>query len=188
MPAAMTAPAPAAPAQADPHAARWCIRPAGAGDSAALALVGAATFLETYAGWVDGQAIVDYCPVGHSAEAYRGLLADGAQAWLAAADPGGAPIGYALICRPDLEAAAEGDWELRRIYVLSRFQGAGIADALMAAALSGAAGQNRLLLGVKEDNHRALRFYRRHGFTEIGTRQFNVGDKTYGDFVLAKSL
>ena len=43
----------------------WTIREAGADDAAALALIGAATFLETFAGILDGDAIVAHCAAKH---------------------------------------------------------------------------------------------------------------------------
>src|SRR3546814_9140352 len=92
----------------------WTIREAGESDAPALALIGAATFLETFAGIIDGAAILGHCAAQHSAAAYRDHLAAGARAWLAEALPGGAPIGFALITKPDLAAAAEGDIELKR--------------------------------------------------------------------------
>ncbi len=58
----------------------------------------------------------------------------------------------------------------------------------MAAAVAGAAGHDRLLLGVKADNHRAIAFYRKQGFKPIATRQFNVGGTLYDDLVLARPL
>jgi ribosomal protein S18 acetylase RimI-like enzyme len=166
----------------------WRIRPAGPDDADALALVGAATFLETFAGFIDGAALVAHCRDAHSAQAYRAYLAKGAKAWLAEIEPGDAPVGYALSCEPELELAQPGDVELKRIYLLSRFQGSTIAGALMQAVMGEAQGAKRLLLGVKDDNHRALSFYAKHGFETIGTRRFDVGGKTYDDFVLARPL
>ena len=166
----------------------WTIREAGADDAAALALVGAATFLETFAGVIDGDAIVGHCAAKHRAETYRALLADGARAWLAQARPGGAPVGYALVAAPDLDAAAEGEIELKRIYALSRFHGTGLGAALMQCAVDAAAGHRRLLLGVYARNHRAIAFYRKQGFADVGTRRFDVGGKVYDDLVLARPL
>lgn len=172
----------------------WRIRPATPDDADALALVGAATFLESFAGLVDGAGIVTHCLGQHSAETYRGYLAKGATAWLAEVEPGHAPVGYALLCTPELEQAQPGDLELKRIYVLSRFRGSPLASALMQAVVDEAqaaadpAGTARLLLGVKDDNHRALAFYRKHGFSTIGTRRFDVGGSIYDDFVLARPL
>jgi ribosomal protein S18 acetylase RimI-like enzyme len=166
----------------------WRIRPAGPDDAEALALVGAATFLEAFAGFIDGAGLVAHCARQHSAEAYRAYFAKGAKAWLAEIEPGGAPVGYALSCEPEIEHARPGDIELKRIYLLSRFQGSTIAGALMRAVMDEAHDRQRLLLGVKDDNARALAFYAKHGFAPIGTRRFDVGGKTYDDVVLARML
>jgi ribosomal protein S18 acetylase RimI-like enzyme len=167
----------------------WTIREAGADDASALALIGAATFLETFAGILDGDAIVGHCAAQHNEAAYRAHLAAGARAWIAEAQPGGgAPIGFALVGKPDLAAALDGDIELKRIYSLSRFHGSGLGAALMQRALEAAQGHRRLLLGVYARNERALAFYRKQGFADLGTRQFNVGGKLYDDLVLARPL
>lgn len=168
--------------------AEWTIRPAQAEDVDALALVGAATFLDTYAGAVDGDALIAHCAEHHSAAAYRTYLNAGAQAWLVELAPGGAPIGYALACSPELEQAQPGDWELKRIYLLSRFHGCGASAALLDRVVASCGDHSRLLLGVKNDNTRALHFYRKHGFAEIGTRSFQVGAHRYDDLVLARPL
>src|SRR3546814_10484887 len=106
-----------------------------------------------------GAAILGDGAAQQGAAAYRDHLAAGARAWLAEALPGGAPIGFALITKPDLAAAAEGDIELKRIYSLSRFHGTGLGAALMERAVAAAEGHRRLLLGVYARNDRALAFY-----------------------------
>ncbi|WP_447929563.1 N-acetyltransferase family protein [Sphingopyxis fribergensis] len=166
----------------------WTIREAGTDDASALALIGAATFLETFAGILDGDAIVGHCAAQHSQAAYLTYFADGGRAWIAEAQPGGAPIGFALVGKPDLAAALEGDIELKRIYSLSRFHGSGLGAALMKQVLEAAHGHRRLLLGVYAQNERALAFYRKQGFADLGRRQFNVGGKLYDDLVLARPL
>lgn len=168
--------------------AGWHLREAGAEDAAALALVGAATFLESFAGVIAGDAIIAHCARHHQADAYAALLEKGARAWLVEAADGGAPLGYALLGQPDLDAAQAGDVELKRIYSLSRFHGAGMGPALMTAVLHAAAGHQRLLLGVYHGNARALAFYKKQGFTQIGTRQFQVGPRLYDDYILARPL
>ncbi|MBB6427669.1 GNAT family N-acetyltransferase [Sphingopyxis sp. JAI128] len=168
--------------------AEWTVREAGADDAPALALIGAATFLETFAAILDGDAIVAHCATQHRDAAYRACLADGGRAWIAEAQPGGAPVGYALLAKPDLDAARDGDIELKRIYSLSRFHGSGLGAALMRQALDGASGYNRLLLGVYVRNDRAIAFYRKQGFVDLATRRFNVGGKFYDDLVLARPL
>ena len=47
----------------------WEIRAAAVSDVEALALIGAATFLETFAGVLDGTAIIEHCERQHSRDA-----------------------------------------------------------------------------------------------------------------------
>jgi diamine N-acetyltransferase len=168
----------------------WRIRAAEAGNVDALALIGAATFLETFAGVLDGSAIVAHCLKEHSAAAYQRYLAAGAEAWLAEADEGGAPIGFALLAAADLPGGDPAvDLELKRIYSLSRFHGTGLGSALMKTVITVATRRTeRLLLGVYAGNHRALAFYRKQGFEQIGERRFRVGTRDYDDLVLARNL
>ena len=87
-----------------------------------------------------------------------------------------------------MKGTSEGDIELKKIYLLSRFHGTGTAAVLFDHALNGAAGHDRLVLGVKNDNHRAIAFYTKQGFAQIATRRFDVGGTLYDDVVLARDL
>jgi ribosomal protein S18 acetylase RimI-like enzyme len=67
--------------------------------------------------------------------------------------------------------AARGRWaKLQIIAVLAHARGAGVADRLIAAfgAACAAAGYDGLRLAVQCDNARALAFYRRHGWRDLG--------------------
>lgn len=159
-------------------------------DSQALALVGAATFLESYAGVIDGRALVRHCAEKHRPEVYAAALDDPAQAlWLALLD--GAPVGYLHLTPPDLPVeTSDSDLEVKRIYVLSRVQGTGLGRRLLteAEACARRAGANRLLLGVYKQNAPALGFYERTGFVTLGERSFDVGGVIYQDWVLGKPV
>ena len=168
-------------------------------DAPVLALLGAATFLEAYAGWIPGDAILGHCFRNHTEAAYVGYLAQpGSCAWLAEVAPGAAPVGYALLTAPDFapELIRPGDAELKRIYAFSRFQrgrdgsGPGVGQGLMDLAMTHARtqGKSRLLLGLHQDNERALRFYKKNGFERIGARRFQVGAMVFDDLVMARAL
>ncbi len=122
--------------------------------------------------------------------AFRAWLEEpDARLWLAT--EGGVPVGYAGLARPDLpQPTTDADTELKRIYLMAAFHGGGAASKLMQLALdeARAMGKTRVLLGVKADNVRAIAFYNKTGFTQIGTRQFQVGDGVYDDVVLALTL
>ncbi|WP_022701290.1 GNAT family N-acetyltransferase [Oceanicaulis alexandrii] len=168
------------------------VRQARPGDQDALALVGAATFLESYAGVVDGGAIIRHCAERHTPEVYAQALETPGQAlWLAEQDPGAAPVGYLHLTEPDLPVETRAaDLEIKRIYVLASLHRSGLGRRFLDAARdhAGAAGARRLLLGVYQGNTRALAFYDRMGFEKIGTRQFDVGGRIYDDWVLALTV
>lgn len=170
----------------------WQIRDASERDTERLALIGSATFLESFAGTVDGQAILDHCREEQSTAAYAKLLGSGAKAWLAETTQGQSPVGYAIMATPSLPKEITGmhDLELKRIYSFSRFHGTGLGSVLMRAAVEEARSQAaaRLLLGVYGENHRAIQFYQKHGFVHLGQRQFRVGNRSFDDIVLAKDL
>jgi GNAT superfamily N-acetyltransferase len=168
------------------------LRACAAGDHEVLALIGRATFLETFIGVLDGRDVVAHCLAQHAPELYAAwLLRTDAALWLAETVDG-APVGYLVMDRPKLPVpdVGPGDVEVKRLYVLSRAQGTGVGAALMdkAAAIARQMGKRRLLLGVHEGNRRARAFYARHGFVMIGTRQFTVGRNRYDDAVLARTL
>jgi diamine N-acetyltransferase len=169
------------------------IRRCGAGDEVALSIVGQASFLDTFAGILSGKDILGHCVRQHSSEKYAGWLRDGESAvWIAEVEPGHAPVGYLVLTKPDLPLPdiSPDDAEVKRVYLLSRFRGAGLGRRLMleAEAHARTRGVRRLLLGVYSGNNAAISFYERLGYKRVGERSFNVGDNIYHDFILAMSL
>ena len=169
------------------------LRLAGEGDAAALALLGQATFLDTFAGILQGADILAHCQRQHAPELYRDWLANpDKHIWLAEVAPGAAPVGYLVLSPPDLPDVAPqaGDLEIKRIYLLHRFQGQRIGQRLMQAAFAHARnmGARRMLLGVYGENHAALAFYARCGFSVVGQRVFRVGLRDYHDQILGMAL
>jgi ribosomal protein S18 acetylase RimI-like enzyme len=162
------------------------------GDEHALALLGAATFLETYAGLIDGQDLIAHVRHQHDAQVYAAWLAGhGAQLWIAEVAPGASPVGYLVLTAPELPLPVhDGDREVRRLYVLERYRRSGAGRRLMAAAAAQiqGSGGGRLLLGVYSRNAAALAFYAALGYLTVGTRQFQVGSQHYDDYILALEL
>lgn len=180
-------------ARTAPNAAAFTLRDAGPADAAALSVLGQATFLETFCVDTPGPDLLAHCRRQHAQNYYAAALTDAkTRVWIAELAATGAPIGYALVCPPEIPEADPGpdDLELKRIYTLWRFLGAGVGPALIARAVdhARAAGARRLLLGVYGENHRAIAFYRRYGFAVIGARRFRVGGQIYDDAVMAAAL
>lgn len=171
---------------------RWTLRRADPADAAALALVAGATFLEAFAGVLDGADIVAHCAAKSSPEAFAAWIGDPASVvTLAVAEAGGAPLGYSVLTAPDLPVEPRaGDIELKRIYALVPTHGGGLGPALMTRAVDDARalGRRRVLLGVYGGNLRAQRFYLKQGFAVIGTRRFLVGASWHDDLVFARDL
>jgi ribosomal protein S18 acetylase RimI-like enzyme len=169
------------------------IRRCGSGDEIALSIVGQASFLDTFAGILSGKDIIGHCVRQHSSEKYAQWLRDPESAvWIAEVEPGQAPVGYLVLTKPDLPMAdiSADDAEVKRVYLLNRFRGAGLGRRLMleAETYARARGVRRLLLGVYSGNSAAITFYERLGYKPVGERSFKVGDNTYHDFILALSL
>jgi ribosomal protein S18 acetylase RimI-like enzyme len=169
------------------------IRRAHGGDETRLALVGRATFLESYAQLLPAEDILAHTEQHHAPGVYADWLADPRYCcWLVESGPGRAPVGYLVLSPPDLPLAdlAAGDLEIKRIYLLHPFQRQGLGRALMqqATAYARDTGHARLLLGVYSRNTAALAFYGRIGFHRVGERQFTVGASQYFDHILGINL
>ena len=80
--------------------------------------------------------------------------------------------------------------EIERIYVASEFQGEGLGRYLMEQAIAIANERNKKFawLGVWEKNEKAIRFYKKNGFYEIGTHTFVMGEDVQTDYVMRKDL
>lgn len=172
------------------------IRTGAPGDEALLALLGQASFLEAFAGTLRATDILEHCAHKHSREVYRAWLQDPRiDIWVAQAQQGGAPVGYLVLSPPsagELPLADLGpqDAEVKRIYLLHRFQGLRLGAALMGLARERAMqrGARRLVLGVYAGNHSAIAFYERQGFRSVGRRSFRVGETDCEDLILACPL
>lgn len=80
--------------------------------------------------------------------------------------------------------------ELRQLYVDRAFHGSGVAATLMAWALDRAFARDceTVYLSVYAENHRAQRFYQRHGFTVIGQYKFMVGQQADDELIMMLKL
>lgn len=80
--------------------------------------------------------------------------------------------------------------ELKQFYVLASWHGQGIADVLIGWVVetARARGASDLYLAVFEENHRAHRFYERHGFTRVGAHDFPVGEQIDTDLIMRRMV
>jgi ribosomal protein S18 acetylase RimI-like enzyme len=167
------------------------IRPAVEDDAALLADLGARTFRETFEAICSPRDLEQFLEGTYGEARQKAELADPARpAWVLELD--GTPAGFLQLRLGHREPCVPGERpvELQRIYVLRAAQACGLGAALMQTALDQARswGADVLWLGVWENNARALAFYARWGFHEVGEHVFKIGDQIDRDLILAKEL
>jgi diamine N-acetyltransferase len=102
-----------------------------------------------------------------------------------------APVGYVKLGPMKLPFQPAGPALLiDQFYILKEHHGTGIAGALMDWAMTEARnrGAEELYLTVFTENHRARRFYDRHGFVPVGRYDFMVGSHADEDVIMKKVL
>ncbi len=101
-------------------------------------------------------------------------------------------LAYAQVRRqsPPPCVTQEKPVELHRFYVDHRVHGQGVAQRLMAAAHAAAHAFHgrHLWLSVWERNPRAIAFYKKEGFADVGRKDFYVGKDCQSDRVLVAAV
>jgi ribosomal protein S18 acetylase RimI-like enzyme len=85
---------------------------------------------------------------------------------------------------------AQSPGEIQRLYVVSDFQGKGVAQDLMDVCIGEMANHRSdvVWLGVWERNPKAIAFYRKSGFSEVGDHVFPVGKDPQRDIVMTRPI
>jgi len=150
----------------------FSVRPARAGDVEPLLRVKAQSWREAYGALLPAD-VLDRAEAGVPDEAPRWVpLIDAGHRLAVAEDSGGRIVGMALEGPLRPEAPGLPARELKALYVLERFHGAGVGAALLEAVLQ----EGPAVLHVLTENPRARAFYRRHGFVDEGPPQPLGGD------------
>lgn len=147
------------------------------------------SFCETFAHLYAPKDLSDFLSK-FSAEAWSEEFADPRYRFRVA-EADGEVVGYVKLGPSALPIETERRAvELRQIYVLKEYHGSGIAAALSEWAIEEAQRQGfeELYLTVYIDNHRARRFYDRHGFEAVGRYAFMVGNHADEDIIMRKML
>jgi len=160
-------------------------------DAKMLSELGAKTFYDTFAKDNTPENIKAHLKNSFSPEIQFTELSNPNHIFLIAEDEY-QPIGYAQLTLDSKEEFLSGtnSLEVRRIYASQEYIGKGIGKALMQAAIHEAEqrGCDSVWLGVWEKNPRAIEFYKKWGFKEVGSHIFTVGDDPQRDFVMELML
>lgn len=101
-------------------------------------------------------------------------------------------IGFAQLRWNDAPncVVAKSPGEIQRLYVVGEWQGRGVAQALMNACLEEieCRGSDVVWLGVWEGNPRAISFYKKFGFIEVGDHVFPLGRDPQRDIVMVRPV
>lgn len=156
-----------------------------------LSELGAKTFYDTYAPDNTPENINAYMKRSFSTEDQFNELSNPNIIFLIA-ELGNRHVGYAKLKLDSKNESITGTntMEIERIYSLQEYIGKGIGKALMQAAIDEAKQKdcNSIWLGVWEKNPRAINFYKKWGFKEVGTHTFMLGDDPQRDFIMELNL
>jgi GNAT superfamily N-acetyltransferase len=167
------------------------LRRATPADAATLAALGARTFRDAFGAQNTAEDMDAYLAKTYTEAAQRRELEDPAWHTLLAEHDGEA-IAFAQVRTGRAYECVTGPApvELYRIYVDRGWHGHGVAHALMeeVIALSRSLRGQTLYLGVWEHNHRALAFYAKYGFVDVGERSFQLGSTVDRDRIVSRPI
>lgn len=172
--------------------ARFSIRQAVPSDASALATFAAAAFAGTFAVDNTPEDMAAYLAEAFGESQQRAELTDPVCTVLLA-EGGDELMGYAMLRDGASPAGGSGiaagrAMEIARLYAGGRWIGTGVGAALMQRCLELAVSRGRewVWLGVWERNARAIAFYARWGFTDVGSQHFQLGADRQTDRIMAR--
>jgi GNAT superfamily N-acetyltransferase len=174
--------------------ARFTIRQADPSDASALAAFAAEAFADTFGMDNTPEDMAAYLAQAFGEVQQRAELSDPACTVLLAEREGGL-MGYAMLRDGAAPSGATGiaagsAMEIARLYAGQRWIGTGVGAALMQRCIDLAASRARrwIWLGVWERNARAIAFYARWGFADVGSQHFQLGADRQTDRIMARQL
>ena len=167
------------------------IRTASAADNLLLAEIGAETFHDSFAAENTPEDMAAYLAGAFGPEIQSGELADPASRFLIA-EVEGLTVGYARLKfgPPPTAIVSRKPVEVARFYARKAWIGKGVGRRLMQACLLEAewADCDVIWLDVWERNLRAIAFYRRWGFVEVGAQGFKLGADLQQDLLMSRAV
>ena len=167
------------------------IRRGEVADAAALADFAARTFEETFAADNRPEDMAAHRAAAYGVARQTAELSDPDIVTLVALD-GERLVAYAQVRRGARPPCVTQDEpvELQRFYVDRAEHGSGLAGRLMEAVVEAARGfgARHLWLGVWERNARAIAFYAKCGFVDVGSKIYMVGPDRQVDRVMVTAV
>jgi diamine N-acetyltransferase len=167
----------------------FSIRKAVDADAETLAELGVRTFQETFAKDNTPEDMTLYLAEHFGGGLQRAELEDASVLFLLL-EAEARPVGYVKLRRGVANARGRKPLEVCRFYVDRPWHGKGAALELMRAVdtLALQDGHDDVWLAVWEHNFRAIRFYEKHGFVQVGEQPFRLGGDVQTDWVMARAV
>lgn len=163
------------------------IRAIVASDLSSLQAISRKTFTETFADTNTEDNLTKYLDTAYALDKLS-LEFNNPDSKFFFAELDGQVVGYLKVNfgASQTELNDHSSLEIERIYVLKEFHGAKVGQALYQKALDIAKENavNYLWLGVWEENHRALSFYKKNGFVEFDKHLFKLGEDVQTDLMM----
>lgn len=163
------------------------LRKVGPADIGQLQEISRQTFIETFAAVNTEENMLKYLEEAFSTEKLTAELSDPDTefyfVWMDNEIAGYLKINFGA---SQSDVKDDQSLEIERIYVLEKFKGKGVGKSLYTKATEIARGKNLdyIWLGVWEENHKAISFYRKLGFVEFGRHRFILGDDVQTDIMM----
>lgn len=158
-------------------------------DARSLAELAERTFRDTFSEANTNEDMMLHCKTSYGEPIQAGEISDPALVTLVCEEQDGL-IAFAQLRWGKAPGSISGDrpGEIRRLYVAADWHGKEIAQELMKACLSQFEKENTgtIWLGVWERNPRAISFYKKFGFSEVGEHIFQLGADRQRDIVMAR--
>lgn len=170
------------------------IRYATPADSVALASLAERTFRDTFSNLNEAADMEAYIEQAFGPRQVEAEIGDPTHTFLLAFEKSEeAPTGYAKLRAGEPDPSVRGAApaiEIERIYVGREALGKGVGAALMRACLDEARrrGYETVWLGVWESNEKAIAFYRRWEFEEVGSHEFVLGSDKQTDLIMERTV
>jgi len=168
------------------------LRLAAPADAAALADLGARSFVAKFGYMYTPEDLADFLADSHSeAKAAKEIADPSMRVFLAEEE--GRLLGFCklvLACGWPDHARGQSVIELKQLYTDPQTTGRGIGTALMDRALEIAREQaaDEVQLSVWSGNEGAQRFYARYGFAKVADIYFMVGEQRDDEFLYARMM
>ncbi|PSR55655.1 GNAT family N-acetyltransferase [Adhaeribacter arboris] len=167
------------------------LRRATADDINLLATIGQQSFIEAFGDANTPENMAAFLIKGFAPEIIANELANSSTEFYLA-EIADEAAGYVKMefPAPDSRVPFQNALKISRLYLLRQFLGLGLGDQLMHFSLEKAKllGCEAVWLTVWEHNPRAISFYQKWGFYQVGTEDFILGDDVQLDYLLVKPM